>query len=82
MSFRHRAVASAKFNHSGAKLRAGGPRWDIPLEACDAMTFRVHVAAYRTSWTETTPELILDHRYLPVSAAPSLFLPTKRRRLL
>jgi len=34
----------------------------FPLEARDPMTFRAHVAAYRTSWpSEPMPELLLDH---------------------
>src|SRR5215469_14374681 len=38
----------------------------FPLEARDPMTFRAHVAAYRTPWpNEPTPELILDHGSLP-----------------
>jgi hypothetical protein len=47
----------------------------FPLEARDPMTFRAHVAAYRTPWPrEATPQLVLDHASLPGFSGSPVFL--------
>jgi hypothetical protein len=55
----------------GAQLAFTG----FPLEARDPMTFRAHVAAYRTRWPDqSTPEVVLDHGSLPGFSGSPVFL--------
>jgi hypothetical protein len=46
----------------------------FPLEARDPMTFRAHVAAYRSTRDEMTPELIIDHGSLPGFSGSPVFI--------
>jgi V8-like Glu-specific endopeptidase len=51
----------------------------FPLEARDPMTFRAHVAAYKTPWPDqATPQLILDHAGLPGFSGSPVFLANGR----